>query len=86
MEPIAIVIVLSSAVGSLAFRHVYKITQVGTFLYLYAALISLLVAACAYAISLSPMMDIGIAASGISMAVASGWLAYTFRLAGERVD
>lgn len=33
-----------------------------------------------------PLVDISLALFGVSMAVASGWLAYTFRLAGERID
>ena len=34
----------------------------------------------------SPIVDISLALFGVSMAVASGWLTYTFRLAGERID
>lgn len=86
MELLSAPLVLASAAGALAFRHAYRVSAVGTFLYLYAASLSLLAAACAWAVGLSAAIDIGIAAFGASMAVAAGWLAYTFRLAGEQAD
>ncbi len=86
MEPLSIVPALVSICGALAFRHIYKISSVGTFLYLYAASISLLVAVCAWVVGLSAAVDLGIVAFGVSMAMAAGWLTYTFRLAGERID
>jgi hypothetical protein len=87
--------VLTSAAGALAFLQVHKRSRSGTFFYLCICSILVFISASAAAIGglspaliayTSPIIDISIAVFGVSMAVASGWLAYTFKMAGERVD
>jgi hypothetical protein len=87
--------VLASAAGLIAFIQVHKKSGSGTFFYLCVCSVLIFISAIAATIgSLNPalfaytrpLVDISIAAFGISMAVASGWLIHTFKLAGERVD
>ncbi|HEY3422960.1 MAG TPA: hypothetical protein VGK13_07340 [Methanocellaceae archaeon] len=90
-----LIAVLASAAGALAFLLVHKKSGTGTFFYLCLCSTLVFISTCAAAIgSLSPaliayagpLVDISIALFGVSMAAASGWLAYTFKLAGERFD
>lgn len=87
--------VLASATGALAFIRVYKRSGSGTLFCLCLCSIFIFIGASAAAISslspmltayASPLMDVSILFLGVSMAAASGWLAYTFKLAGERFD
>ena len=87
--------VLASAVGALAFLQVHKKSGSGTFFYLCLGSALIFISAGAATMGslspalfpyTSPLVDVSITAFGISMAVASGWLTYTFKLAGERVD
>ncbi len=95
MELYMVDAVLASAAGALAFLQVHKRSGSGTFFYLYLCSTLVFISASAATIgSLSPaliaytgpLIDISIAVFGISMAVVSGWLVYTFKLAGERID
>ncbi len=95
MKLYVVAAVLASAAGALAFIRVYKRSGPGTFFYFCLCSILIFISASAAVIGslspasiayMSPLVDISIAAFGISMAVASGWLAYSFRLAGERLD
>lgn len=95
MKSYVVAAVLASAASALAFIRVYKRSGTGTFFYFCICSILLFISASAAAIGgLSPasivytipLADISIAAFGVSMAVASGSLAYSFRLAGERFD
>jgi hypothetical protein len=95
MELYLAVAVLVSAVGAFAFLVVHKKSGANTFFYLCICSILIFIGSGAAAMgSLSPgliaytipLVDISLALFGVSMAVASGWLAYTFRLAGERID
>jgi hypothetical protein len=87
--------VLASAAGTLAFIRVHKMSGSRTFFYLCLCSILVFISSSAATIGslspvlfayTSPIVDISIAAFGISLAIASGWLTYTFKLAGERVD
>ena len=87
--------VLLSVAGVLAFRYVKRIAGVGAYRYLYACALSLLIAACSSALAAikpeisdyaGPLVDISLAAFGILLASASGWLIYTFRRAGDGDD
>ncbi len=95
MKLYLIAAVLTSATGALAFILVNKSSRSGIFFYLCLCSILLFISASAAAISsfspvliayTSPLIDISIVFFGISLAVASGWLAYSFKLAGEHVD
>ena len=95
MELYTAATLLASAVGLLAFLQVHKRSGSGTFFYLCLCSILIFISASAATTGslspalfayMSPLIDISIAAFGIFMAVASGRLIHTFKLAGERVD
>lgn len=87
--------VLISVIGAMAFLLVYKKSGSGTFLYLCICSILVLISSGAAMVgSISPalvsytgpLVDMSLGLFGFSMAVASCWLVYTFKLAGERYD
>jgi len=95
MELYMAVAVFTSAAGALAFLMAHKSSRSGTFFYLCVCSILIFISTSAAATGslspalaayTSPLIDISLAVFGITMAVASGWLVYTFKLAGERID
>ena len=95
MELYLAVAVLASAAGALAFLAVHKKSGANTFFYMCICSILVFISSAAAMIGslspeliayTSPLVDISLALFGVSMAVASGWLTYTFKLAGERID